>query len=309
MKRIERDAAKGGLLSFAAGRSGDDDGLGLRLALLPGGGQGVELTLELEGATLTAWMDESAWLSWSEELLPLPSLAEAPPDLLPSLAVWTLAPLCEWLARQGVAQPLARKLRPGSVPRDLYWTLSCARAGGELSLLLPGWPPGWIAAVATCLSAPPPAPLVLSLPLVAGWCRLAYAELSRLAVGDAVLLSMAADVAGGELWLFQCQPLARLLFDIRGHCRVVQLSGRDGVDQWSASAGGLGPGALEGLEVCVLAEVGRATLTDPALLQAGAELELETQPLPQLTLTVGGRRLAAGDLIRIGERLAVRIRS
>jgi type III secretion system YscQ/HrcQ family protein len=307
MKRLDPVVLDPGLLHCTAARVGGDEVLGLRLALETGGGDaGLALALQLEGAALTAWVDERSWLAWVEGVLPLPALSAAPPDLLPTLAAWTLAPLCEWLQREALPPPQCHDLRAAGLVRAPHWTLTLTRDGAALPLCLEGWPASWIAAVADRLQPLPAPPLALSLPLAAGWCHLSHAELGRLAPGDALLLSGAAEVEAGEVWLFQQRPLARLAMSAPDRCRVLTLMPADA--GWSAAEPvAAGAGALAGLELCVVAELGRAMLDDVAALAVGTEATLALTS--RVRLTLDGRRLADGELLRLGDRLAVRIRS
>ncbi|MFX5595039.1 hypothetical protein ABTD92_20520, partial [Acinetobacter baumannii] len=76
------------------GGTGDTDaqaeGAAIVLDLKPCGGDGVVLSLSIDGQRARAWVDADAWCEWLAPRLAVQRFQQIPPDLLGLLGQWTL---------------------------------------------------------------------------------------------------------------------------------------------------------------------------------------------------------------------------
>jgi type III secretion protein Q len=74
-------------------------------------------------------------------------------------------------------------------------------------------------------------------------------------------------------------------------------------------AGALEQSALDAIEITLVFEVGRVALTLPEVraLAPGRLLPLPGGAAPRVDVLANGRRLGTGEIVRVGEELAVRL--
>lgn len=288
-----------------------EDGVAIVLDLKPGGGDGLLLSLQIDGRPARAWSDAQAWCDWLAPRLAVQQVQQIPPDLVGLLGQWALLALEPHTARAGLASPRFIAVEPGSCARAIAPTLTLRRADATLDLRLLDWPEHWIAALAQTmedrrprLSIPP-----IAVALAAGWTRLSRAQLTQLAAGDGVVLDHAVAVEHGHAWLIAERPLAHLRFD-RGAWCVEHAYHENPMMQETADATLRGdPMADDNIVLTAVAEIGRLSMSLDTLrgLEAGQVLELTHATHGRVTLTVSGQAVAHGTLLRVGDKLVMRI--
>lgn len=186
------------------------EGAAIVLDLKSSGGDGVVLSISIDGQRARAWVDAEAWCEWLAPRLAVQRFPQIPPDLLGLLGDWTLLPLQHRARRAGLGLPRFCSAEPGSCVRAIAPTLTLCRADAELDLRLLDWPETWIAALAQTMEDRRPPLTIPPIPvaLAAGWVRLTRAQLARLSPGDGVVLERPAAIEHGHAWLVAERPLA-----------------------------------------------------------------------------------------------------
>ncbi|NSX05761.1 type III secretion system cytoplasmic ring protein SctQ [Cupriavidus gilardii] len=290
---------------------GEDSTTALVLDLKPGGGDGVILTMSIDGQRARAWVDADAWCEWLAPRLAVQRFQQIPPDLLGLLGQWTLLPLQHHARRAGLGLPRFGNAEPGSCARAIAPTLTLCRADAELDLRLLDWPEPWIAALAQTMEDRRPPLTIPPIPvaLAVGWVHLTRAQLARLGPGDGVVLERPAAVEHGHAWLIAERPLALACF-AHGAWHIEHTCNEEtGMEQGTEVT--LRGSQLDddNIVLTAVAEVGRLSLSLDTLreLQAGQMLELAHASHGRVTLTVSGQPVASGTLLRVGDKLVMRI--
>jgi type III secretion protein Q len=160
----------------------------------------------------------------------------------------------------------------------------------------------------------------LTLPLEAGRMRLSRAELAGLAPGD-ILLPPAYPAAEGRLTLRLPGGAGCRLRAERGRAEVLDFTPAEDLtmpepqppaapaDNSEPAPITAGRPALEGLEVVLTFELEKKILplAEVEALAPGRSFPLGVDPLAPVTVTLGGRALAAGRLVDLGGTLGVQI--
>lgn len=297
------------------GGTGDTDaqaeGAAIVLDLKPCGGDGVVLSLSIDGQRARAWVDADAWCEWLAPRLAVQRFQQIPPDLLGLLGQWTLLPLQHHARHAGLGLPHFCAAEPGSCVRAIAPTLTLCRANAQLDLRLLDWPESWIAALAQTMEDRRPPLTIPPIPvaLAAGWVRLTRAQLAGLAPGDGVVLERPAAVEHGHAWLVAERPLA-LACLANGAWHIEYACNEENSMEQGTDAT-LRGSLLEddNIVLTAVAEVGRLSLSLDTLreLQTGQMLELAHASHGRVTLTVSGQPVASGTLLRVGDKLVMRI--
>lgn len=297
------------------GGTGDTDaqaeGAAIVLDLKPCGGDGVVLSLSIDGQRARAWVDADAWCEWLAPRLAVQRFPQIPPDLLGLLGQWTLLPLQHHARHAGLGLPHFCAAEPGSCVRAIAPTLTLCRANAQLDLRLLDWPESWIAALAQTMEDRRPPLTIPPIPvaLAAGWVRLTRAQLAGLAPGDGVVLERPAAVEHGHAWLVAERPLA-LACLANGAWHIEYACNEENSMEQGTDAT-LRGSLLEddNIVLTAVAEVGRLSLSLDTLreLQTGQMLELAHASHGRVTLTVSGQPVASGTLLRVGDKLVMRI--
>lgn len=283
----------------------------IALDLKPCGGDGVILLLQIDGQRAKAWADAQAWCDWLAPRLAVQKLQHIPPDLVGLLGQWALLPLVPHVERAGLGLPRFTGMEPGSCARAIAPTLTLRRDDAELDLRLVEWPEPWISALAQTMEDKRPRLSIPPIPvaLAAGWARLTRAQLLALEPGDGIVLDHAVAVERGHAWLTAERPLARVRFDDGAWC-VERIYQEEHSMEHNADAtlrtAELGD---DSIVLTAVAEVGRLSMSLDTLrdLQAGQVLELTHAAHGRITLTVSGQAVASGTLLRVGDKLVMRI--
>jgi type III secretion protein Q len=149
----------------------------------------------------------------------------------------------------------------------------------------------------------------LPLSIVAGWQTLDPLQLARLAPGDAVMLETAGD---GWSVLLQNQRIA--VVDpapggLRCRRRIDPQNPEGDAMTNTLTQAATGESGLDRLPVQLTCEVARLDmpLGDLRALAPGHILPLATLPGEEIDLRINGQRVGKGELVRLGDSLAVRI--
>lgn len=284
------------------------------------GGAGVVIALEVEGRALRLFAEDAAWCAWIAPLLTLPEARQIPADLRLPAAHWALAPLAALLAAEGAGElstPAVVALDEATLDSTFACALTLRCEDRTVSLRLVEWPRTWTHALASLLDeSPDPAPRAFDAPsvtlaLAAGCVRLRRAQLDALAPGKAVVFDIDARVERKEAWLIhEARPLARIGYLEQDQWEVNEImsesASREPMDNDEA---GTIDDALGTLNFTVVAEIGRLDMTLDAIraLEHGMILDAPASFDGGVTLRVNGRAIGRGRLLRVGERLAVRI--
>lgn len=305
-------------------------------------GNGVLLAATLGTATVRLWIEGATWCRWIEPILTLDDIASMPEALAPSLAAWTCASLSpdyddgnddppsgpdDW--------PIGVALTPAALRSTHGWGLTITRDGRRLDALVLDAPLSWLDALADRLepidpshltrSADPgdlseagesaatamPAPPRLRASLLAGWTRLPASTVKRLAVGEALVLQYAFDVADHQFGLFLTRPLARVRCETTDNIEIDYIM--DTFDDWLDVEPDIAHDAadIDAREplVTIVAEVGTIDVPLSALagLAVGDVLTGDASAGELVALKVAGRVIARATLLDIDGKLAARI--
>jgi len=287
------------------------EGAAIVLDLKSSGGDGVVLSISIDGQRARAWVDAEAWCEWLAPRLAVQRFPQIPPDLLGLLGDWTLLPLQHRARRAGLGLPRFCSAEPGSCVRAIAPTLTLCRADAELDLRLLDWPETWIAALAQTMEDRRPPLTIPPIPvaLAAGWVRLTRAQLARLSPGDGVVLERPAAIEHGHAWLVAERPLA-LAYLAHGAWHIEHACNEEIRMEQGIEATLRGSQLDDGnIVLTAVAEVGRLSLSLDTLreLQTGQTLELAHASHGRVTLTVSGHAVASGTLLRVGDKLVMRI--
>lgn len=194
----------------------------VRVGWLRAGGEGLIVTARVDEGVVGQtrfWCDALQWCDWLAPNLPVPSWDALPPAWRASAASLTLAtgdvsadmPLDAAVGaadatRDTRSWPRATALASADVETAWRVGVVLQREGRRLALMYLDGATSWLRE--RCRRATPgdtaldPSGLpTRRCALVAGWATLPSAQCERVQVGDAVLLDVAAHIAGGEYWL------------------------------------------------------------------------------------------------------------
>ncbi|BDD91094.1 hypothetical protein PanNE5_05340 [Pandoraea sp. NE5] len=194
----------------------------VRVGWLRAGGDGLVVTARVDDGLVGQtrfWCDAQQWRDWLAPNLPVPSWDALPPSWRASAASLTLATgdvsadmsldaavSAADAARDTSSWPRATDVAAAEVETAWRVGMVLQREGRRLALMYLDGATSWLCE--RCRRATPgdtaldPSGLpTRRCALVAGWATLPSAQCEHLQVGDAVLLDVAAHIAGGEYWL------------------------------------------------------------------------------------------------------------
>lgn len=315
--KVEADATPDG----SPQRLDTNMALGLCQAML--GGDGVIVALQIGGQPAQAWVDERAWCDWLSTRMTVPGIAQVPATLLAVLGQWAMVPLVAHASRAGVAPPEFVSAEAGFRAPALATTLVLRNGEKELQFRLLDWPADWVRTLAGGMevqSAPAEMPPVVAR-LAAGWTRISRARLDALKPGDGVVLEHATSIEHGHAWLVADTPVAELAFDhgtwrVERSCRdendmndTNAMNDMNDMNEFEAPVASDSRLADDQIHLTAVAEVGRMSMPLDVLrnLHTGKILELPHGSDGRVSLTVNGHVVASGSLLRVGDRLVLRI--
>lgn len=254
-------------------------------------GPGVQLRARCGGELLCFWVPEAAWCDWIAPQLATHAWTQVPPDLLPLVAAWTLAPLDGWLQQLGADTLGQPEMGAGDAP-PYGWRFTLQAGARRLPLYVQEAPAQVLQALLTALE--PSSEQHHELALALGWCQLASDALEHVAVGDALpMLGMAETL--DTLWLHpEASPGQLQLLDAeRAVITEAPLPLADDLPD----------------TVRLAVEVGRARVSAATLAAwtPGTDVSLDARAHVALRLTQGERLWGQGQLLRLDDGWAVRL--
>ncbi|MGF6812917.1 type III secretion protein Q [Paraburkholderia sp. Clong3] len=328
----------------AGGRIGDD-AQAFSFGYRELGGEGLVVSLNMDGRDAEAWVAETAFCEWVSPLLAAPAYDAFPPDLTGALAAWALAPLAEFAEQCGAGAIAVKGIARGTCSIAFGSALTLSRDGWHLAIRPLGWDTETLRKFGAVMPpATVAAPIVVPVALVAGWAYLRQGQIDALAPGDAIVLDASANVKRGEAWMFQQRPLAKIVA-YESAWRVESVMNQVEAEMMHFNGGLALPDELQELqdlrEMQALQETRALDETRASLVPRGhpavgrfddvrfaltAEIASMTVPLDTLrnlapgqmldtgvtgegrvSLKVNGLGIGTGRIIRVGERLLVRV--
>ncbi|MFP3587706.1 type III secretion system cytoplasmic ring protein SctQ [Paraburkholderia sp. SIMBA_055] len=330
---------------MGAGGRIDDDAQAFSFGYRELGGEGLVLSLSMDGRDAEAWVAETAFCEWVAPLLAAPGYNAFPQDLTGALAAWALAPLVEFAEQCGAGAIVVKAIARGTCSVAFGSAITLSRDGRHLAIRPLGWDTDTLRKFgAVMLPAAVAAPIAVPVALVAGWAYLRQEQIDTLAPGDAIVLDASADVTRGEAWMFQQRPLAKIVaYDSAWRVESVmnqveaQMMDFDGglalpdelqeqqdlremqafqetrvVDETQASRvprGHPAIGRFDDVRFAITAEIASMTVPLETLrnLAPGQMLDTGVTGEGRVSLKVNGVEIGTGRLIRVAERLLVRV--
>lgn len=284
---------------------------GVTIEYAPAGGAGLLIQMQIAGQDVWLWSAERDWCAWLAPQLSVPDYANIPPDLREALGHWACAPLVALAEQAQLLPPTFVKAQTGDCPSAYACVLTLRRNDASLRLRVMGFPPRWLQTLAQGMKQTTGTPVCLpgiTVALAAGCVRLTRGELACIEIGATVIFDLDASVENGEVLLVQMQPVAKISYLNEREWKVEDIF-KDHGEEDAVGQEVVALAALDALKFTLVAEIGRLDMTIGELrnLQPGAILSGKCSFDGTVTLRVSGQALARGRLIRVGERLAVRI--
>ncbi|MFL9988949.1 FliM/FliN family flagellar motor switch protein [Paraburkholderia sediminicola] len=300
------------------------------------GGNGLMLEALIGGERFALWFDEHQWCQWVAPLLPVPALQEVPKDFTGPLAAWTLEPLAAFAEQQGLGNMQAVKMGRERVESASAPVICFESQASRLDARVVAAPRGWLKRLAGSMDRLERDPIIstIDVALCIGWVRIDMKELESLNRDCCVVLDCHTEVEKGEFLLCEQGLLATAILDesksfwtisaISDECEQRMRGDAHGAaSSWSLSYGVSGVGKRSdqgfthtgedkmGLNITVMmtAEVARIPVDLETLKSLHPGMLIETAVLfsNQVKLCINGQQVATGQLVRLGERLGVRV--
>ncbi|MFM0610003.1 type III secretion system cytoplasmic ring protein SctQ [Paraburkholderia sediminicola] len=296
------------------------------------GGEGIIHEMTIEGEPLQLWYSEQEWCKWIDPLLPIPRLIDAPTDIMLLLATWTAEPLAVYSNQHSFGRIICGGVYNGHVDNATACVISLSREHSRLDariLLAPG---RWLRHLATSLKVIEQDSLVSSIfvALSVGWTRVQFDQIKAIEAGGALVLDTFSEIEKGELFIYHGRPFARVTVPDSGEGRLyieevcsfhnINGAGHEPVlrakqlEQLPCRDGEIinvvgGTDMDEDLTVVVVAEIAQIPLSLKQLGSLTSGMVLETPAISSsgVRLSFNGQTIARGQLVRLGDRLAVRI--
>lgn len=269
------------------------------------------------GDEISFWLDEKEWCEWVSSVLVIPSFSMIPEEFKAVLAKWTLDTLKICVDIEGFEWPTVKQMSPHILTQGMGWRL-CARCHDRvLNLQVTQAPGSWLEMLVSHASPnseeKKDPPIIIGAKLVAGWTLLARDQISAIQAGSALVLQQQTDISNGNFFLFTHRPLA-IVHQNRGTGVFTVETLMETFDDWIDI--GLPTGDLMGEEnpvidapIPVVVEVANfnVSVNELSQIKPGYLLPSESHHSTSVSLRIGHHIFAFGTLLRIGERLAVRI--
>ncbi len=284
----------------------------------------LPMALSLEGQTVYAWVEETAFIEWLEPIVVIPNIAALTAENRCAACAWTLAPWLNWCAQRELSAPSLKALGeaavlPAIVFEPVYPVLTLAADYAEagprrLDLTLSGFPHTWLSALACSMRAhPEPRAQTCQMDVVgsAGFARISVQQLAELRVGDVVFMAAQAPLSEGGVFcgigplFFQARRIDPNRFEVERMMTALD----EESEMISDTAQGLPESTVGDLPVTLVFEIGRmpVPLSKLACLQTGDVLETRFETAPDVGIRAQGKLIASAKLVRVGERLGAQI--
>ncbi len=274
------------------------------------GGAGLLIRTFVAHQPLVLWVPESEWCELAAVMLPNNGFSTIPVEMHAAIAAWMLNPLTSVAQARDLPTPGACSVERASCAATSGCLLRVLSHDIEVSFGVVEGPVEWISNLASAMTvveavdSNEPRKGVLA----AGWATLHVGQLEALEAGSALVLDVDAPVESGYTWLMLNGRATPMLFDGEGGAWTVQGE--------SIGLAGIAEAQDDGDEptnddaVVVVAEIGMAKLTTgmERRMKPSATVELDVELTGAVKLVSRGRIAGIGDLLRVGERLVVKLR-
>ncbi|ECJ9816613.1 YscQ/HrcQ family type III secretion apparatus protein [Salmonella enterica] len=269
------------------------------------GGDGLCWEIDWQGQTLRAWCSAHQWRRFVEAKIPHDELDEIEPALLQIASRWSWDSISADLDRANLFE--VGTPAPGALEPDWYPVLKIKSDDKHLDFSLPEWPVtllrqlslGWLKNDADGAVNP----VKMAFPAIAGWAVLSWTQLQRAGVGSILFPSgMRADTC----YIPMDNTLVEFKMNDNSNFTVVAIhDDSDGITVENQSA----IASLQNVPVSVMVEIGRVgmALSQLSALSVGECLGLDIEPGKNIRLSVNGCAIGYGELIRLEDRMGVRI--
>ncbi|HDR2354465.1 TPA: type III secretion system cytoplasmic ring protein SctQ [Enterobacter roggenkampii] len=269
------------------------------------GGEGLCWEFHWQGEKRIAWCDLNQWRNAVESKIPHDTLDEIEPGLLDIAARWSWGGVSARLEQAklfDIALPV-----PGAIAHDWYPVLTVQAGGKPLEFALPEWPlallrsmtEGWLRKQDGEISQA----LKITLPVFAGSLVIPYTQLQQAAVGSVLFPS---DMNANRCYVQMENTLVELLMNNENDFSVVAIhSDKDG----ESFEKQMTVASVQNVPVTVRVEIARVGMDFQQLsaISVGECLTLDLVPGKEIRLIVNGCVIGHGDLVKLDDRMGVRI--
>ncbi|EJD6411798.1 FliM/FliN family flagellar motor switch protein [Providencia rettgeri] len=276
---------------------------------------GLLLTTCINGNSIDFWVDENEWCQWVSPVLAIPSFSMVSDEFKDVLAIWTIDTLKACIDIDDFQWPTVKQISMGSLPQGVGWQLCAKHHNRILNFHVIEAPDSWLEVLIENGSITDEqeisSPIMIGAKLVAGWCLLNSQQIYSIQEGNALVLQQQAEITRGEFFLFTHRPLAIVCQDGESGIFSVETL-MDTFDDWidiPTDSLANTDNQISNTLIPVSVEVANLNISINELSQIrpGYLFESEKHYNTPVSLKVGHRIFAFGTLLRIGERLAVRI--
>lgn len=274
------------------------------------GGAGLLIRTFVAHQPLVLWVPESEWCELAGVMLPNNGFSTIPVEMHAAIAAWMLNPLTSVAQARDLPAPGACSVEQASCVATSGCLLRVLSHDIEVSFGVVEGPVEWISNLASAMTvveavdSNEPRKGVLA----AGWATLHVSQLEALEAGSALVLDVDAPVESGYTWLMLNELATPMLRDDESGAWTVQ---GESIRLSFAGEASIGTNANSNqTPMLVVAEIGAANLTAGAerRMKPDASIELDPELSGVVKLMANGELVGLGELLRIGERLVVRIK-
>lgn len=275
------------------------------LTFAKSGGEGLCWGIDWQGQTLKAWCDTHQWRSFVETKIPHDDLDEIDIGLLQIVSRWCWDSVSADLERANVFD--VRSPATDVIDCDWYPVLT-VRAGDKcLDFALPEWPvellrrlsASWLRNQTGGIANP----VKINVPIIAGWAVMPWAQLQRAGVGSILFPS---GMSAERCYVQMDNTLVELAMNDNTQFSIVAIHNDSNsimVENQPAIA------SLQNIPITVMVEIARVgmDLSQLSTVSVGDCLTLDLSPGNSIRLLVNGCVMGHGELVRLEERMGVRI--
>lgn len=269
------------------------------------GGEGLCWETDWQDQRLKAWCDTRQWRSFVECKIPHDVLDEIETALLQIVSRWCWDSVSTDLERANVfdmGSPVS-----GVIDCDWYPVLTVRAADKCLEFALPEWPVELLRRLSLSWHRNETDggvnPVKMMLPVIAGWTVLPWGQIQHADVGCILFPS---GMSSERCYVQMNNTLVELAMTDNTHFSVVAIhNDSDGITVENESS----LTSLHNIPITVMIEIARVGMDISQLgaMRIGDCLTLDLSPGNTIRLVVNGCVVGHGDLVRLEERMGVRI--